>query len=77
MTHEKHEHPTSNGLFTIDDVNDAILEEYSDFFASLGTGYSIEDRYFHIGEEHLLSESELAWLNQRLIERHCLPVERY
>ncbi len=40
----------------------------------LSKAYSIENRIFYIGEEHTLPPDELAWLNVKLIERHCLPV---
>ncbi|WP_321430843.1 hypothetical protein [uncultured Methanolobus sp.] len=51
-----------------------VLRENSELIEALRTGYVIEDRVFHVGKEYLLSENELSWLNQKLIERHCLPI---
>jgi serine/threonine-protein phosphatase PP1 catalytic subunit len=35
----------------------------------------IEGRLFHIGDECLLSSEEFKWLNEKLIERHCMPID--
>jgi len=39
-----------------------------------GKAYMVEDKMFFIGREHLLSADELAWLNAKLVEMHCLPI---
>jgi hypothetical protein len=54
-----------------------MYEQMRPLMDALRKGYCIDGRSFIRGEEHLLSSEELAWLNQKLQERHCLPVERY
>ncbi|ETA68887.1 hypothetical protein MettiDRAFT_2375 [Methanolobus tindarius DSM 2278] len=51
-----------------------VYESMKPLMDALRKGYIIEDRSFIRGEEHLLPSDELAWLNQKLIERHCLPI---
>ncbi|WP_407282367.1 hypothetical protein V7O61_06485 [Methanolobus sp. WCC1] len=54
-----------------------VYESMEPLMDALRKGYCIDGRSFRIGEEHLLPSDELAWLNQKLVERHCLPVDRY